>query len=1074
MTKAKWGTAFRILCVILCMLLFFSSMSPLPAMNNDKVLKVAFYQLDGFFEYGPNGKPTGYGVELLEKIGECSGLRFEYVPADTWERTRNMLLSGEADLRLPGTLSSTPSTTLGYTSESVMNTYHAIMTLKTRDDLYYKDYESFSTLKIAMTQGLYATTSVRQYLDQLHITENNLQLYDGYALCRQALDEGDVDAVISNIMDMTNELKVLARFYSVPNYISMTIGNPYIETLNAALSEIKMDSPSFLPQLYQKYYPERSVTPYTREEAEYVKNAKVLLVGLLAGTEPLSYLDAGTQEPAGMFVDLCNLISEKSGLVFQYGIIPAGMRGVDWLRETGGDLIAGVMYSDLSSPSAELAHSNTAFLTSIVIVGRAGTNFTPDHAMTVALPIGFIGGQAAIASIYPNAKTRVYDSNEACLDAILAGEADILLQNLYVARNALQSPRFDSLMIFPVYQLDEDMKLVMPGNEDPALMSVLNKTINSITGEELNDIIITHTIAKPYHITWRDTFYKFRTPVSIIGLLFLIVLGLCLLIYVIRRKNTKHIRVKNVQLAEAYEQARIASQAKSDFLARMSHEIRTPMNAIIGLTTLTMNHVGEPETVKKNLDRMALSSRMLLSILNDILDMSAIESGKLKVAHAPFDFKQLVASLTTLYYAQCQAKSIDFQTKLLNSVDEWLVGDQLRLNQILMNLLSNAVKFTHSGCVCLTIEQRLERQGKLFLHFTVSDTGCGMDDELLSRLWQPFEQENVHIAHEYGGSGLGLSIVKSLVTMMGGSVAVESEKGVGTTFSVDIPFDRIEGDGPVTPVEWEKLRVLVVDDDMRWLAYVSTVLERIGVPHANASSSGKALEVMGEAKAACRPYNVCILNWKASGLAVRESVARIRKEYGGDAVVIIVSVYDYPGAEKLARDSGADVFVTKPLFQSTLFDVLLSLLPGRVAKEQDDSRIEFDFTGRRVLLAEDNDMNRIVGAGLLKKAGIACETAVNGKIALDMFILSEPGHYDAILMDIQMPVMDGYQAAKAIRSSSHPEAKTIPIIAMTANAFTEDIAMAFQSGMNGHVVKPVELEVLLAALNRAFHTEKRS
>ncbi len=1072
MTKVQWKPVSRILCGLLCVLLFFSSMMPLFAMDTDKTLKVAFYPLDGFFEYDSGGKETGYGVELLEKISEYTGIHFEYVPADTWERTRAMLLSGEADIRLPGTMPSVPSTVLGYTNESVMDTYHAILTLKSRDDLYYKDYENFTSLKIAMTQGLYATTKVREYLDGIHITEDNLKFYNGYALCRQALEDGEVDAIISNIMDMNDELKVLARFYSASNYISMTIGDPYLKTLDTALNEIKMDSPSLLPQLYQKYYPERTVTPYTREEAEYVKNAGVLRVGQLGGAEPLSYLDAETREPAGMFVDLCDLIAEKSGLEFQYEVVPAGVRGVDWLRETGGELVSGVMYSDLSNPSSELAHTDTAFQTSIVVVGREGENFAPNHTMTVALPVGFIGGQASIVSMYPNALVQVYNSNEECLDAILAGEADILLQNLYVVRNALQSPRFDSLEIFPVYQVEECMKLVTLGGEDPVLVAVLNKAISAITDEELNDIIVAHTIAKPYHITWRDTFYKFRLPIRIIGLLFCIVLGLCTFILVIRHRNVKRIQAKNIQLGEAYEQARVASQAKSDFLARMSHDIRTPMNAIIGLTTLTMDHAEEPETVKENLDKVALSSRLLLSIINDVLDMSAIENGKLKIAHAPFDFKQLVSSITAIHYAQCQAKHIDFHVRLVNSVDEWLVGDQLRLNQVLMNLLSNAIKFTSSGWVRLTIEQRVLKQGRLFLHFTVSDTGCGMDDEMLSRLWQPFEQESAHTAQEYGGSGLGLSIVKNLVTMMGGAVAVQSKKGEGTVFSVDLPFDRTTRSELGNPVELKKFRVLVVDDDAERVSYVSTVLERIGVPYASASSCDKALKIMDEARGGRDPYNVCVTDWKTSGLDGLEVARRVRAEYGRDSVVIIVAAYDHSEVEELARAAGADCFVSKPLFQSTLFDMLMSLSHGGIAN-QDDRQTEFDFTGRRVLLAEDNDMNLLVGVGLLKKANIICETAVNGKIALDMFLASEPGHYDAILMDIQMPVMDGYRATEAIRRSSHPEAQTIPILAMTANAFTEDIAMVLQSGMDDHVVKPIDLDILLTALNRAFHTTKR-
>ncbi|MFR5881396.1 MAG: hybrid sensor histidine kinase/response regulator, partial [Cloacibacillus evryensis] len=380
---------------------------------------------------------------------------------------------------------------------------------------------------------------------------------------------------------------------------------------------------------------------------------------------------------------------------------------------------------------------------------------------------------------------------------------------------------------------------------------------------------------------------------------------------------------KNVQLAEAYEQARVASNAKSDFLARMSHEIRTPMNAIIGLTTLAADHADDPREVREDLNKVAISSRVLLSIINDILDMSAIESGKLKIAHAPFDFKQLISSLTTVYYAQCKAKGIGFQTKLSGSVDEWLVGDQLRVNQILMNLLSNAVKFTDSGEVRLSVEQWGERrQGKTFLRFTVSDSGCGMDRGMIERLGRPFEQESADTARRHGGSGLGISIVKNLVGMTGGALDVKSVKGEGTTFTVSLPFDSCNKNEKLPYMDFKKLRVLAVDDEKDALCYVSAVLERIGARHTSVSTGEEAMEAMAAADSENDPYNVCIVDWKMPGMNGIEVTKRIRARYDRKTVVIIASAYDHSEVDEPAREAGADRFVTKPLFQSTLFDLL--------------------------------------------------------------------------------------------------------------------------------------------------------
>lgn len=1039
-----------------------------PGTGDAATLKVAFYELDGFFERGHEGAESGYGVELLERISEYSGIRFEYVPASSWERTKEMLLSGEADIRMPGTLPTSPNSRLGYTGESVLNTYHALMSLKSRGDLYYKDYGHFSALKIAISGSLYNNTAIHKYLDGIGVTGKKLVFYDEYLRCREALDSGEADALISNIMDMDGDMKVLARFNSVSNHISMRAGDPNLKKLDAALNEIKMDDPSFLPLLYQKYYPERTVTPFTREEAEFVLNSGTITIGQLPGRKTFAYRDEATGKTSGIFIDLCELIAKKSGLRFKYDFLPAGMREADWFDKTGGQAIAGVMYSRANNLSPGLARSDAALITSLATVGRKNWSFDTGQVQRIAVPFGNVSGNVALQYLYPNAKIMTYGTNETCLEAIRSGRADIMLQNVYIAGEALQSPRFDRLQIFPVFQINEEMRFITPGDKETLLLSVLNKTIASLTADELNKVIVANTISKPYRITWLDTYYKFRAPIMLIGALLLIAFGLFIFILVIRHKNMKRLQAKNVQLAEAYEQARVASNAKSDFLARMSHEIRTPMNAIIGLTTLAADHADDPREVREDLNKVAISSRVLLSIINDILDMSAIESGKLKIAHAPFDFKQLISSLTTVYYAQCKAKGIGFQTKLSGSVDEWLVGDQLRVNQILMNLLSNAVKFTDSGEVRLSVEQWGERrQGKTFLRFTVSDSGCGMDRGMIERLGRPFEQESADTARRHGGSGLGISIVKNLVGMTGGALDVKSVKGEGTTFTVSLPFDSCNKNEELPYMDFKKLRVLAVDDEKDALCYVSAVLERIGARHTSVSTGEEAMEAMAAADSENDPYNVCIVDWKMPGMNGIEVTKRIRARYDRKTVVIIASAYDHSEVDEPAREAGADRFVTKPLFQSTLFDLLMTLSGGEFAKS-DPAAAAFDFTGRRVLMAEDNGMNRIVGEGLLKKANILCETAVNGREAFEMFTASAPGFYDAILMDIQMPVMDGYEATRAIRASAHPEAQTIPILAMTADAFTEDVAAALQCGMDDHIAKPIELDVLLSALERAF------
>lgn len=808
---------------------------------------------------------------------------------------------------------------------------------------------------------------------------------------------------------------------------------------------------------------------FTEEEQAFIAESGVIKVGQVVRS-PFCYADGADGELTGMFIDICELIAEKSGLCFEYEALGVTVRGVDWLAQTDGRLVAGLMDSAVSSPSPELRLSEVAFPTSVVLVGRRGEAFDPDSEMTMAVPAAFIGGEEYVAKAYPNFDILSCEDMPDALDAIVSKKADVILQNIYVAREALQSVRYEGLEIFPAYEVYDNMKLGVAADEDPRFLSVINRTLAAVSPDEYNDIIMRYTVAKPYHITLSDTLYKLRVPLGIIAVLVIAVIALLVAFLIDRQRSLSRIMEKNAQLAEAVEQARLAGAAKGDFLARMSHEIRTPMNAIIGLTTLAKDHEDEPEAIADYLSKIDSASRLLLSIINDVLDMSSIESGKMMLAHTQFNISKLISSLTSVYYTQCEAKGIVFSVKLENMTDDVVVGDSLRLNQVLLNLLSNAVKFTERGSVTLRLGQRVVKEDKLFLHITVADTGCGMNADMLSRLFQPFEQENAETAKKHGGSGLGLAIVNNLVTLMGGAVDVQSRQGEGTVFTADIPFERCAQPDSEADASLDSLRVLAVDDDRDALSYVGAVLEKLGVEHDCASSGEQALSMMALAAEGHQPYNVCIIDWKMPGLNGLETTERIRAVYGRETMVIIASAYDYSVIDEQAKAVGVDYFVPKPLFPSAVYNTLISLpIIGRKAAAVPHRT--YELAGRRVLLAEDNELNRIVAVGYLKKVGVVCDEAMDGKAALDMFLASESGHYDAILMDMEMPVMDGIAATREIRASRHPDAGSVPILAMTANAFTDDVARCLQSGMNDHIAKPIVLDAMLAALERTFRKE---
>lgn len=539
----------------------------------------------------------------------------------------------------------------------------------------------------------------------------------------------------------------------------------------------------------------------------------------------------------------------------------------------------------------------------------------------------------------------------------------------------------------------------------------------------------------------------------------------------VRLQNADELKAKNEQLAEAVVRADAASVAKSQFLAQMSHEIRTPMNAVIGLTSIAKTEIRSPEKVADYLTKIEGSSRLLLSIINDVLDMSAIEGGKLKIDSAEFNFKALISNITTVFYEQARQKGITFEVRMNGVTEEHIIGDELRVNQILMNLLSNAIKFTPAnGEIDLMVLQASRSQDKVQLRFSVSDTGCGMSEEMMGRLFKPFEQESASTARKHGGSGLGLSITKKLTEMMGGSIQVKSTQGKGSVFTVDIPFKVSTNASETSEVSnFSDIHALVVDDSKDSCEYSGILLERLGVRYEYVTSGEAALEALEEAEDKGDPYTLCLIDWKMPEMDGGELTQQIREIFGEDAIIIIVSAYDLNEVEASGKSIGSNYFIPKPLFQSTLFNALMKISGGDYTRiEAQHENQEYDFTGKHVLIAEDVVLNMEVAVKLLKMVGLDVTCAEDGRQAVDLFTQAAPGTYDCILLDINMPVMDGYEAAQAIRKYGRPDAKTIPIYAMTANAFSEDVTAALDAGMNGHIAKPIETKVLYRTLEQAF------
>ncbi len=550
-------------------------------------------------------------------------------------------------------------------------------------------------------------------------------------------------------------------------------------------------------------------------------------------------------------------------------------------------------------------------------------------------------------------------------------------------------------------------------------------------------------------------------------------------IYRVENLNTPQLitvfsdRTDEVRSSQALQEAMLtaeqANMAKSEFLSRMSHEIRTPLNAIIGMTAIAAASVRDPARVEDCLSKITFSSKHLLMLINDVLDMSKIESSKMVLQKEPFDIFELINGFVSTVYAQAKAKGVGFGESMEDfGEDTVFIGDSLRLNQILLNLSSNAVKFTGpGGRIHLTVSRHKSGNTTDVLRFVLSDTGIGMTKEAVERIFQPFEQADASIAKRYGGTGLGMSITRNLITLMGGQIQVESAPGAGTTCIVDLPFERGEESGIREPdFEEQGLRALVVDDERQVCEQTAVLLGKIKIAAEWRLSGREAVERVKETHREGRDIDLCLIDWKMPDMDGVEVTRRIRREVGNDVPIVMISAYDISEVEEEARAAGVNGFLPKPLYRSSVYAAVKEALAHRGQPSAGGQRpAGKPLEGFRILMAEDNALNQEIAATLLRMNGAEIDCVEDGSQALDAFLASKPGGYDAILMDVQMPVMDGHEAARRIRASGHPRALTIPIIATTANAFSDDISAALAAGMNAHVSKPLDVTLLCKVLS---------
>ena len=1064
-------------CVMLSLLLLLSAVLPVKAAAETasaKVVRVGSFE-DTFNYVNEKGARKGYGYELLETLSGYAGWQFEYVTCD-WSDCFEKLKNGEIDII--GGISYTEDRTqeMLFSDEPMGVEKYYLYADLSRADISASDFKTLNGKKIGVLMGTEPEVMLAEWEEKYGLKTEHVNISNNEDV-KQKLANHEIDCFVSLEESFWAErgISTITRVGESGIYYAINKNRPDIkEELDDAMRALDEAVPFYTADLYKRYFSMDYTPILTGEEKAWLRKHGAIRMGFLASDSGVSTFDPATGEFTGVITDYIQFAADCLGnqeLEFQLVGYDSKEAELDALKSGEIDMI---FHCDQNPNLAEEYHfacTNTTWTSNLMAVTNK-QHFNENNVNRIAVPQNKLSLKKYLAFYYPQWEIVDCDTQEDAARLVKDGQADCFVTGISSENKYSKKYSFYSV---PLVNPVRSCFAVNSGNR--SLLSILNKTIKAMPVNMLAGALAMYkSSARKVTLSdfIKDNFFKVMLissiAVAVVLLTILMLLQKARKAEAAARKAASDTQELNAKLQVAVEKAESANRAKSTFLSNMSHDIRTPMNAIIGFTTLALSNIDDTDRVKDYLGKTLASSNHLLSLINDVLDMSRIESGKIHLEEVEVNLSDVLHDLKTIVSGQIYAKQLELYMDAMDVTDEDVYCDKTRLNQILLNLLSNAIKFTPAGgTVSVRVRQLAGKvRGCGQYEFRIKDNGIGMSQEFAQKIFEPFERERTSTVSGIQGTGLGMAITKNIVDMMGGTIEVQTAQGKGTEFIIRVPMRAQAEHRPVEKItELEGLKALVVDDDFNTCDSVTKMLVKVGM-RAEWTLSGKEAVLRARQSIEMSDvYHAYIIDWRLPDMNGIEVTRQIRSLHD-DTPIIILTAYDWSDIEVEAKAAGVTAFCAKPMFMSDLRETLMSALGQKPADAVQRLLPEknADFKGKHILLVEDNELNREIAQEILREYGFLVDSAENGAVAVEKVSTAAPGSYDLVLMDVQMPIMDGYTATRKIRALDDPARAKLPILAMTANAFDEDRRNALESGMNGFLSKPIVIDDLVQELRK--------